>query len=113
MQYVGARDARAKQAIATDLADVGDFVADRRNLVDGRRKPLLQVGRIAQAVTRLLLNVRREEQRRNLAKIEVIDDAQRFRSAARALRLRVSRSRSFSGRVSRILRAAASPNRVV
>lgn len=47
LQYVGARDARAKQAIAINLSDMGDFVADGRNLVDGRKDPLLRVGQIA------------------------------------------------------------------
>ena len=61
LQHVGACDARAKKAVAINLADVSDLVADRRDSVEGRLKPLLHVGRIAQTAPSILPSVRREE----------------------------------------------------
>jgi hypothetical protein len=40
---------------------VSDFVAERRDLADGRLKPLLSVQFAAQMVTGILPSVRREE----------------------------------------------------
>ena len=80
LQHVGACDARAKKAVAINLADVSDLVADRRDLADGRLKPLLYVRRTAQTATSILPSVRREEQGWELTEVEVVDDAQRLRS---------------------------------
>jgi len=78
LQHVGACDARAEKAVGLNLADVSDLVTDRRDLADGRLKPLLCVRRTAEAVTGSLPSVRREEQRRDLSEVEVVDDAQRI-----------------------------------
>jgi hypothetical protein len=61
LQYVSACDARAKKPVAINLAHVSDFVAERRDLADGRLKPLLSVQFAAQMVTGILPSVRREE----------------------------------------------------
>jgi hypothetical protein len=60
-QHVCACDTRAKKPVAINLPDVSDFVADRRDLADGRLKPLLSVQRAAQTVTSILPSVCREE----------------------------------------------------
>src|SRR5450759_1074966 len=55
LQHVGACDARAKKAVAINLADVSDLVADRRDLADGSQESLLRVLALAEAATGLLL----------------------------------------------------------
>lgn len=61
-QHVGACDARAKKAIALNLADVGNLVADGCNLADGSLESLLRVPCPAQPATGLLPDVRREQE---------------------------------------------------
>ena len=80
LQHVGACERRAKKTVLINLADVSDLVADRRDLADGGLKPLLSVRRTAQTVTSMLPSVRREEQGWELTEVEVVDDAQWFRS---------------------------------
>src|SRR5947208_176605 len=80
LQHVGASDARTKKPIAINLADVSNLIADRRNLTDGRLKPLLAVQRAAQTLTSILPCVRREEQGRELTEVEIVNNAQRLRS---------------------------------
>jgi hypothetical protein len=54
LQHVGACDARAKKAVAINLADMSDLVADRRDLADGRLKPLLSIQCTAQTAASIL-----------------------------------------------------------
>jgi hypothetical protein len=61
LQYVGACDARAKKAVAINLADVSDLVANRRDLANGGLKTLLSVGCTAQTLTSMLPSIRCEE----------------------------------------------------
>jgi hypothetical protein len=68
---------------------VSDLVANGRDLADGRLKPLLSVRRTAHTVTNILPNIRLEEQGWDLTEVEVIDDAQRFRSRGGAPGVRV------------------------
>ena len=60
-QHVVACDGRAKKAVAIDLADMSDLVADRRDSVEGGLKPLLNVGGIAQTAPSILPNTYRKE----------------------------------------------------
>jgi hypothetical protein len=55
---------RPQEAVVINLANVGDLVADRRNLADGRLKQLLSVLCTAKTVTRILPNVGRKQERR-------------------------------------------------
>jgi len=64
LQHVGACDARAKKAVALNLADMGDLVADRRNLANSSQESLFRVFCPAEAATGLLLDVRREQEER-------------------------------------------------
>jgi hypothetical protein len=48
----------------------GNLVADRRDLVDGRPKPLLSVFYVAQTLTSILPNVRRKQQGWKLTEVE-------------------------------------------
>lgn len=64
LQHVGACDAGAKKAVPLNLADVGDLVADGRNLADGSLESLLRVLRPAETATSLLPDVRREQKGR-------------------------------------------------
>ena len=64
LQHVSASNACTKQAVALDLADVGDLVPDRRDVADGSQESLLRVLGPAEAATGLLLYGRREEEGR-------------------------------------------------
>jgi hypothetical protein len=57
LQHVGACYARAKKAIALNLTDVGNLVADGRNLADGSLESLLRVLCPAEAPTGILPDV--------------------------------------------------------
>src|SRR5262245_19634619 len=59
---------------------MSDLVTHRGDLAEGSLKPLLSVRLITKTVTCVMPSVRREEQRWDLTKVEVIDDAQRLRS---------------------------------
>ena len=64
LQHVRACDAHPKKAVALNLADVGDLVADGRNLADGSLESLFRVLCPAEAATGLLPDVRREQEGR-------------------------------------------------
>jgi hypothetical protein len=111
LQHVSACDARTKKAVAVNLADVSNLVTDRRDLADGRLKPLLSVRRSAKTVTSILPYVRREEQGWDLSEVEVVNDAQRLRSRG-ARPERACKDLAFALRQGLLnLRAADSPKR--
>ena len=63
-----------------NLADVSDLVTNRRDLADGRLKPLLSVRRTTQMLASILPYVDREQEGWDLTEVEVVNNAQRLRS---------------------------------
>jgi hypothetical protein len=70
LHHIGACDARAKEAITTNLADVSYFIADWGDPLDGREKPLLYVLGATQTLTSSLLRLWREEEGRDLTQVK-------------------------------------------